>query len=221
VGVFAALAIGAGIIAIAVVAAVVTAKRERVTGALAAAASILHGSQIDRQNSSTRGHLYGVPVELRLTSRGSGSSSTSWTEVDAYLSVADTRDLTIELRPETRRERNLRSSALVHDIEIGDAAFDEAFVLEAAPAEVMRRLPEARAQVEREHARAPGAPYRDGIGAEGVEAARAAHRDEVARVLDVKKARARHVRAQMLIVGAVIVIVWVVFTALTCQGQGS
>jgi len=52
----------------------------------------------------------------------------------------------LELRAQTSRERSLRDRGLAVDVVVGDPVFDEAFIVEGAPAEIIRELlnPELR-----------------------------------------------------------------------------
>ncbi|MBK7075496.1 MAG: hypothetical protein IPH44_24715 [Myxococcales bacterium] len=89
-------------------------------------------------SNDVRGALDGVGVHLQLTTRGSGSSSTQWTYVDCPLPPG--YPLTIHLEEHGWFDRGKIARGDMVDVEVGEPAFDEKFRVEAAPAEVVRRL---------------------------------------------------------------------------------
>ncbi|MBL8624333.1 MAG: hypothetical protein JNK64_23705 [Myxococcales bacterium] len=113
------------------------AKRRSVLAELAAHLGGQAGS------NDVRGALDGVGVHLQFTTRGSGSSSTQWTYVDCPLPPG--YPLTIHLEEHGWFDRGKIERGDMVDVEVGEPAFDEKFRVEAAPAEVVRRLltPEA------------------------------------------------------------------------------
>ena len=88
--------------------------------------------------NSARGTLAGTPVTIAYVSRGSGSSRESWTEVDAELPAK--YPLTLFIRPHAWRDAGKIERGEMVDVAVGDAAFDERFLVEAAPADVARML---------------------------------------------------------------------------------
>lgn len=78
------------------------------------------------------GEVDGVPLRYRLGVRGHASSVARWTEVE--VDVPHVR-LSLHLRPRANGAVRLPNMVVV-----GDATFDQMFVLEAAPADVARRL---------------------------------------------------------------------------------
>ena len=103
--------------------------------ALGQIADHLRGSH---DGSSASGESHGVAVTFRYATRGSGSSSESWTEIDAEVPRA--YPLSIHVRRHAWRDRARIASGEMIDIQLGDAAFDDAFLVEAAPADVVRLL---------------------------------------------------------------------------------
>ncbi len=93
----------------------------------------------------------GARVTFRLETRGSGSTSEQWTEVDCEL--PDKYPLSFYVRRHGRRDRGRIESGTMVDIELGDAAFDAAFLVEAAPVDIARILigPDVRAWLAAEH----------------------------------------------------------------------
>jgi hypothetical protein len=84
------------------------------------------------------GSYRGLPVVYRFESRGAGSSSESWTEVDVYVSPA--YPLTLHVRRQVASDTAHIVRGTMIDVEVGDLAFDPAFLVEAAPADVARQL---------------------------------------------------------------------------------
>ena len=82
--------------------------------------------------------LSGVGVALRLTARGSGKQRQLWTEIDVALPPK--YPLTMLVRRHTFRDDSKITRGEMVDIKLGDRAFDDAFLVEAAPADVMKNL---------------------------------------------------------------------------------
>ncbi len=95
-------------------------------------------------SNDVRGTLDGVDVHLQFTTRGSGSSSTQWTYVDCPLPPG--YPLTMHLQAHGWFDRGKIERGDMVDVEVGDPTFDEKFRVEAAPADVVRRIltPEVR-----------------------------------------------------------------------------
>jgi hypothetical protein len=83
------------------------------------------------------GRLRGQPLTFRYTTRGSGKHRHPWTEVDVEVPPGP---LSFALRAQTTTQAMLRDRGLVVDVETGDEIFDDAFIVEAAPADVARAL---------------------------------------------------------------------------------
>lgn len=108
---------------------------------LQAIANALGGQAAGSGLNCTR---HGVIVGYAFVTRGAGSTSESWTEVDVTLP----RGYPISLRVVRGQPavHAVRSGAVI-DVEVGDPAFDDVFLIEAAPSDVVKQLldPEARA----------------------------------------------------------------------------
>jgi hypothetical protein len=115
-------------------------KRQR-HAALSQIASVLGG-----QGTATAafGVRHGTSVRVELVTRGAGKSKEEWTVIDA--AVPDAYPLAIHVR----RQRWLDVSRIAHggvvDLPLGDARFDEAFLVEAAPEDIVRALLDASAR---------------------------------------------------------------------------
>jgi hypothetical protein len=92
----------------------------------------------------------GIPVEVRLAIRSQGSSSSKWTEFavksEHLKGFAFTFNFDVRAT-QTGDATDVRDGRL-RDIVTGDAAFDEAFVVEAAPEDVVRVWLDAAARAE-------------------------------------------------------------------------
>ncbi len=99
--------------------------------ALQRASKLLSGFRVISRDTLA-GEVDGVPVRYRLGTRGRGATATQWTEVEVDVPHAA---LSLHLRPRTSGHVRLPNMVVV-----GDSAFDQMFVLEAAPADVARRL---------------------------------------------------------------------------------
>jgi hypothetical protein len=106
-------------------------------GGLSALRALLEGATADATDR-VAGTFRGIPVRWVYATRGAGSSATSWTEITVTLRPG--APVQLSLRPQTRREERLRDEGLVIDLVLGDVAFDDAFVVEGAPADVVRAL---------------------------------------------------------------------------------
>ncbi|MCC6995473.1 MAG: hypothetical protein IT370_12750 [Deltaproteobacteria bacterium] len=131
-----------GFIGFAIWAAISGNQRRRT--ALEAIASKLSGAA-DSKHAHATGTLAGIPITLRYTTRGSGSSSESWTEIDATPPAG--YPLSLLLRAHGWFDSGKIERGDLVDVTIGDPEFDGRFVIEAAPADVVRHLfpPELRA----------------------------------------------------------------------------
>src|ERR1700733_8274422 len=115
-------------------------KQARIT-ALGELAKYLQGTH---DGSHAAGSGRGLPITYRYETRGSGSSSESWTEIDATIPAA--YPLAIHVRRHAWRDRaHIEAQAMV-DVEVGDPEFDRAFLIEAARADVVKILLDADAR---------------------------------------------------------------------------
>lgn len=87
--------------------------------------------------TSVSGRLHGHDLTFRHTYRGSGKHRHPWTEIDVDVPPGP---LSFALRAQTAGQVMLRNQGLVVDVETGDEVFDDAFIVEAAPADVARAL---------------------------------------------------------------------------------
>ncbi len=90
------------------------------------------------------GSSLGAKITLELATRGAGSSSENWTHIEA--DVPAVYPLAIHVRRHTRSDQRVIARGEMVDIIVGDQLFDDAFLVEAAPADVVRALigPEVR-----------------------------------------------------------------------------
>ena len=116
---------------------------QRRRSALEAIASKLSGAA-DSKHASATGTLAGIPITLRFTTRGSGSNAESWTEIDAQPPAGYPLSLSLHAHGWFDKGKIERGDLV--DVVIGDDAFDQRFLIEAAPADVVRHLfpPELR-----------------------------------------------------------------------------
>lgn len=86
----------------------------------------------------------GVQVKLAYETRGSGSTSQSWTEVSVEIPAA--YPLTLYVRRHALFDGGKIAGGKMVDVIVGDKAFDDAYLVEAAPADVVRELIDHRAR---------------------------------------------------------------------------
>jgi hypothetical protein len=84
-----------------------------------------------------KGRLGGRAVTIELTTRGKGSNSEAWTEIRVSHRDVPTK---LALRPQTMIEDALVAMSRAVDVRVGDEPLDEAFVLDGAPADAVRRI---------------------------------------------------------------------------------
>lgn len=101
----------------------------------------LQGQRLANQAQGTYG---GIPVLYTLGSRGTSSNWEAWTEVDVAIPPA--YPLAIHVRRHRPRDQSLIARGDMIDVQVGDPKFDPLFLVEAAPADVVRILldPETR-----------------------------------------------------------------------------
>jgi len=117
-------------------------KAERLTKLAAIAAHL--GGQHDTSGKAW-GTALGPKSTLEFATRGSGSSSENWTHIE--VDVPKAYPLAIHVRRQTRSDQQVIARGDMVDVLIGEQVFDDAFLVEAAPADVVRALidPEVRA----------------------------------------------------------------------------
>lgn len=98
---------------------------------------------ISDKSDRARGRLGDHVIEIRFIDRGVGSTRDPYTEV-FVLSAPRTRALLLEVAPQKGTDPRDVDQGLATDVMLGDHAFDQAFLVEAAPAEVVRELFDAR-----------------------------------------------------------------------------
>jgi hypothetical protein len=82
----------------------------------------------------------GIPVEVRFTLREHGSSSSKWTEIAVKPEHLKGFKFTFnfDVRPAQSGDANDVRDGRLRDVVVGDEAFDAAFIVEAAPEDVLR-----------------------------------------------------------------------------------
>jgi hypothetical protein len=93
-------------------------------------------------SGSAWGNALGWPATLRFVTRGPGGNSGAWTEIDVALPAG--YPLALHVRHHGWFDRRKISRREMIDITFGDAAFDDLFLVEAAPADIVRELFDAR-----------------------------------------------------------------------------
>jgi hypothetical protein len=113
-------------------------KRKRIS-ALARLGQMLGGALGGGASSDNvaTGHHRGVAITHRMVSRGSGSSCESWTELECEPGVFP---VVLHVEPHARGDADRIARGEMIDLEIGDPAFDPAFRVEAAPADIVARI---------------------------------------------------------------------------------
>lgn len=86
-----------------------------------------------------RGTFAGVEIELRFVDRGAGSTRDPYTEV-VVVGAAVRPDLVLHVIPQTARDAADVAAGHGTDVRLGDSAFDDAFLVEAGPEDVVRLL---------------------------------------------------------------------------------
>ncbi len=84
------------------------------------------------------GDALGPYVTLSFVQRRGGRRPPRWTEIDVELPRR--YPLFLNIRRHSSRDKGANARGSMVDLEIGDAMFDDAFLVEAAPADVVRRL---------------------------------------------------------------------------------
>ncbi|MBK9036517.1 MAG: hypothetical protein IPL61_35595 [Myxococcales bacterium] len=89
-------------------------------------------------SNTAAGQLDGVRVRLEFATRGSGSSSESWTYVDGVLPSG--YPLVLHLEEHGWFDAGKIARGEMIDVVVGDLPFDQKFRIEGAPADVVQRL---------------------------------------------------------------------------------
>lgn len=95
------------------------------------------GGQHD-ESSKAWGTALGAKTTFEFATRGAGSSSENWTHIDVEIPKA--YPLAIHVRRHTGSDRQTVARGEMVDVLVGDLLFDDAFLVEAAPADVVRAL---------------------------------------------------------------------------------
>ena len=94
------------------------------------------------ERNQVSGRCHGVAVTFRFASRGSGSDAQRWTEIEADLPASYPLAIHVRRREPSDGPRIARGALI--DVALGDPAFDDDFLVEAAPADVVRMVLDAR-----------------------------------------------------------------------------
>jgi hypothetical protein len=113
------------------------AGRDRMRTSLREISAFL-GGRHDLSGFVAWGDALGAPVTFSLTTRAAGVGVERWTEIEVKLPARYPLILHVRRRQPFDGERIARGE-LVH-VELGDRGFDHAFLVEAAPGEVIRHL---------------------------------------------------------------------------------
>jgi hypothetical protein len=116
------------------------AKRRSVLGS----AAHLLGGTANEAKANAVGALHGIATTFQLASRGSGSSSEAWTYIDCVLPAG--YPLSLNLRRHGWFDSGKIERGELVDVQFGDAPFDDAFLVEGAPADVVRHMFDAAAR---------------------------------------------------------------------------
>lgn len=92
---------------------------------------------VDPETGTATCRVRGLEVRFRLATRGSGSSAESWTEVEVGVA---TRPLVLTLRRQQRIDASLLAEGLAVDIRLGNPEVDARYLVEGAPADVVKHL---------------------------------------------------------------------------------
>lgn len=106
---------------------------------LSAIGALLGGG---RDESSAWGCALGAPSTLRFVIHGSGKRAERWTELEVELPVG--YPFALHICPQGWTERTSIAHGERVKLTTGDRLFDQSFVVEAAPADIVRPLLDAR-----------------------------------------------------------------------------
>ncbi len=88
--------------------------------------------------TGVRGKSGAIDVEIKFTTRGTGSNAVRWAYYEAALPAG--YPLTLYLRPHEWRDHHHVASGTMVDVVVGEAVFDDKFLVEGAPEAVIRAL---------------------------------------------------------------------------------
>jgi hypothetical protein len=125
------------LVTIVVVAVAIARNRAKRRDALQMVVELLGGQALS-DDVSVSGSFEHVATAVRFGTRGSGKSAQSWTYVDCQLPAG--YPLSLHLRRHRWLDDGKIERGEMVDVQIGDPSFDGAFLVEGAPAEVVRRL---------------------------------------------------------------------------------
>lgn len=100
------------------------------------------GGGYDIEKRRAWGNVANATVEYRFATRGSGKSTTYWTEIDAE--VPPQYPLRLFVRKHGWADQGKIDRGEMIDVIVGDRTFDDRFLVEAAPADVARMLLDQR-----------------------------------------------------------------------------
>ena len=92
---------------------------------------------VNQETGAAAGRVRGFSVRFAFLTRGAGSSSEAWTEVEVDV---EHEPLVLGVRRQGRREERLIEEGLAIDVEVGEPVIDGAYLIEGAPAAVVKRL---------------------------------------------------------------------------------
>ena len=117
--------------------------RDRRRDTLAEIARFLGGTS-DAADGRAAGAVDGVATTIRFVTRGSGSDRESWTEIECALPRG--YPLSLHVGSHGWFDRGKIERGELVDVVFDDPPFDEAFLVEGAPVEIVRRLLDADAR---------------------------------------------------------------------------
>lgn len=134
------LIVGGGFVALMalLIGAALRSARERAAAQAAMLAELARGLGGTSTGNGASGTHRGVATALSFTTTGSGSTVQQWTDVTCALPRG--YPFTLHLERHGFFDRGAIERGEMTDVVVGDPAFDDAFRIEGAPAEVVRRV---------------------------------------------------------------------------------
>lgn len=120
-----------------------TKQKEKLRVTFATLGNKLAGGH-DAGTRTAWGEIGGAKVTFRFVVRGSGKHAQSWTEIEAE--IPRRYPFRLFIRKHGWRDHGQIERGEMVDIQVGDRAFDDGFLVEAAPAAVARMLLDPRAR---------------------------------------------------------------------------
>jgi hypothetical protein len=102
---------------------------------LADAQALLESAELG-ERGVVKGNVGGRATTIELTTRGGDSNAEAWTEIR----VSHQSPTKLALRPQTLPEEAVVAMSRAVDVRVGDGEFDDAFVVDGAPADEVRRI---------------------------------------------------------------------------------